>query len=574
MSDPGLQAGACPAAAPTSTPSSVGSRGATRSAFEALYDELSSAVFGLARRVVRDPARAEDVTQEVFLEVWRKAPRFDSALGTAKTWVMTIAHRRAVDAVRRNEAQKRQDEHGAHRRGQPRRAGRPGDRGRGARRGPRLPGDADRPAARVGPAGLLQRLHLHRGGDPARQAASHDQDPDEGRPDPSARLPGGAHDEHRPAHPLGCLRPRRAERRGGRGVPHATSRVPGLPRRGPRAAGGRGRDGRQPRRSRPPRALRARVLAAADQHAAAAAQGHAARARRRHAAGRRGSLVAAAAVVVGRRRGLRGQPAAGRRPAARFAAAAGQVFAAPDAHTETVETDQRRQLTVATSPSRGRMAVDTAACPSWTSRQSTRSGRSTTARPPRPGCSRTRGRQGDGHAGAGTTVAITVEPAGGSTQPTSEPIVTVDPTQRSDRRQRRVCGRGRSSSQHGLRRVVPAEAADRAAAAGAGAAEQHVGHVGRDAPLLGGGVEAAAVRRPRATRGRRGRCGRRASPGPPRRPAAPSPRGTGRRRSSATQSTRAAPRGARRSRRGRAVRPRRAGRSVPENSRAGMCRPK
>ncbi len=78
-------------------------------AFESLYDELSSAVFGLARRVVRDPARAEDVTQEVFLEVWRKAARFDSTLGKAKTWVMTIAHRRAVDAVRRSESQKRQD---------------------------------------------------------------------------------------------------------------------------------------------------------------------------------------------------------------------------------------------------------------------------------------------------------------------------------------------------------------------------------------------------------------------------------------------------------------------------------
>jgi RNA polymerase sigma-70 factor (ECF subfamily) len=78
-------------------------------AFEALYDELSTAVFGLARRVVRDPARAEDVTQEVFLEVWRKASRFDSGLGKAKTWVMTIAHRRAVDAVRRNESQKRYD---------------------------------------------------------------------------------------------------------------------------------------------------------------------------------------------------------------------------------------------------------------------------------------------------------------------------------------------------------------------------------------------------------------------------------------------------------------------------------
>lgn len=82
-------------------------------AFERLYDELSAPVYGLARRVVRDPARAEDVTQEVFLEVWRKAARFDRNLGKAKTWVMTIAHRRAVDAVRRNEAAKRSDQQGA-----------------------------------------------------------------------------------------------------------------------------------------------------------------------------------------------------------------------------------------------------------------------------------------------------------------------------------------------------------------------------------------------------------------------------------------------------------------------------
>jgi RNA polymerase sigma-70 factor (ECF subfamily) len=82
-------------------------------AFESLYDELSSAVYGLARRVVRDPTRAEDVTQEVFLEVWRKAARFDRSLGKAKTWVMTIAHRRAVDAVRRSESHKRQDHRAA-----------------------------------------------------------------------------------------------------------------------------------------------------------------------------------------------------------------------------------------------------------------------------------------------------------------------------------------------------------------------------------------------------------------------------------------------------------------------------
>ena len=78
-------------------------------AFEELYDELGSAVYGVARRVVRDPNRAEDVAQEVFLEVWRKAPSFDEGRGSAKTWVLTIAHRRAVDAVRRNESQKKYD---------------------------------------------------------------------------------------------------------------------------------------------------------------------------------------------------------------------------------------------------------------------------------------------------------------------------------------------------------------------------------------------------------------------------------------------------------------------------------
>jgi RNA polymerase sigma-70 factor, ECF subfamily len=82
-------------------------------AFDELYDEVSAAVFGLARRVVRDPGKAEDVTQEVFLEVWRKASRFDRDLGRARTWIMTIAHRRSVDAVRRSESHKRQDHHGA-----------------------------------------------------------------------------------------------------------------------------------------------------------------------------------------------------------------------------------------------------------------------------------------------------------------------------------------------------------------------------------------------------------------------------------------------------------------------------
>ena len=78
-------------------------------AFVDLYDSLSASVYGMAWRVVRDSHRAEDVTQDVFLEVWRKAQSFDESRGSAKTWVMAIAHRRAVDAVRRHETLKRQD---------------------------------------------------------------------------------------------------------------------------------------------------------------------------------------------------------------------------------------------------------------------------------------------------------------------------------------------------------------------------------------------------------------------------------------------------------------------------------
>lgn len=73
-------------------------------AFAALYDALGATVFGMARRVIRDPARAEEVAQEVFLQVWQTAIRFDPARGSAKSWVLTLAHRRAVDAVRHDQA--------------------------------------------------------------------------------------------------------------------------------------------------------------------------------------------------------------------------------------------------------------------------------------------------------------------------------------------------------------------------------------------------------------------------------------------------------------------------------------
>ena len=71
-----------------------------RDAFSTLYDQIASAVFGLARRVVRDQQLAQDVVQEAMVEVWRQAPRFDPDKGNAMGWIATITHRRAVDRVR------------------------------------------------------------------------------------------------------------------------------------------------------------------------------------------------------------------------------------------------------------------------------------------------------------------------------------------------------------------------------------------------------------------------------------------------------------------------------------------
>jgi len=75
-----------------------------QSAFAAVYDRSAAQVFGLVRRVIRDPAQSEEVTQEVMLEVWRSASRFDPHRGSAMAWLMTLAHRRAVDRIRSGQA--------------------------------------------------------------------------------------------------------------------------------------------------------------------------------------------------------------------------------------------------------------------------------------------------------------------------------------------------------------------------------------------------------------------------------------------------------------------------------------
>lgn len=78
-------------------------------AFALLYDETAPRLFALIRRVVRDVAMSEEVLQEVFVEVWRQATRFDARRGSAHGWLCTIAHRRAVDTVRSSEAARRRD---------------------------------------------------------------------------------------------------------------------------------------------------------------------------------------------------------------------------------------------------------------------------------------------------------------------------------------------------------------------------------------------------------------------------------------------------------------------------------
>jgi RNA polymerase sigma-70 factor (ECF subfamily) len=80
-----------------------------RAAFSDLYDEVAPRVFGLVKRLLRDHSQSEEVTQEIFLEIWQSASRFDPNKGGATTWILTMAHRRAVDRVRASQSSRDRD---------------------------------------------------------------------------------------------------------------------------------------------------------------------------------------------------------------------------------------------------------------------------------------------------------------------------------------------------------------------------------------------------------------------------------------------------------------------------------
>ncbi|RKR75399.1 sigma-70 family RNA polymerase sigma factor [Frondihabitans australicus] len=95
----------------SATPEQLLARVATgdRVAFASLYDQTAPRILGLIKRLLKDHSQSEEVTQEVFLEIWQQASRFDSSRGNAASWMLTMAHRRAVDRVRASQSSRDRD---------------------------------------------------------------------------------------------------------------------------------------------------------------------------------------------------------------------------------------------------------------------------------------------------------------------------------------------------------------------------------------------------------------------------------------------------------------------------------
>ena len=79
-------------------------------AFAQLYDALAPLVHGIVLRVLRDPSQSDEVTQEVMVELWRLAPRYEASKGSPKSWAATVAHRRAIDRVRAEQSSRERND--------------------------------------------------------------------------------------------------------------------------------------------------------------------------------------------------------------------------------------------------------------------------------------------------------------------------------------------------------------------------------------------------------------------------------------------------------------------------------
>jgi len=79
-------------------------------AYERLYERIAAPIYGMVLRVLRDRAQSEEVAQEALLQIWQQATRYDEKQGSAMAWIMTLAHRRAVDRVRAEESASRRND--------------------------------------------------------------------------------------------------------------------------------------------------------------------------------------------------------------------------------------------------------------------------------------------------------------------------------------------------------------------------------------------------------------------------------------------------------------------------------